>query len=150
MFQRTQQLWNMGQAGFLDSSGGFFLLDSQRWATAILRGQYLFRESLLWAFQYAFWFIRPWGKTKLLWIHWWAASLQLTLVSYLGKHASHLPPIPSWLTAYTTWVLLNIITGTYTNSGILLTWYMEDKTPLLLFSVTCCSHMRIKMTHEKI
>ena len=49
-----------------------------------------------------------------------------TLVSQPGKHTSHITPISAWLEAYTTWVLLNLITGTYTNREILLILNTED------------------------
>ena len=72
-----------------------------------------------------------------------------TLVSHPGKFTSHLPPIHACLAAYTTRVLLKIITGTYTNADILLIWKMEDKTPSLVVSVTHWIHVWIKMDLQK-
>ena len=37
-FQRTQQLWNTGWAGFLNSPGDFCWLDLPRWANTVLQG----------------------------------------------------------------------------------------------------------------
>ena len=50
----------------------------------------------------------------------------------------------------TTWVLLKLISGTYTNTDVLFTWQIEGKKTFFVISDTRWSRVWLKKKHEKL